>query len=88
MNLATRLERLGSETAFAVSLEAAAFAASGGRVFPFHLGDMNIPTPRNIMDATYKGHAGWQDRLLLELWHHAAAQEVIAADINKLRGTH
>ena len=87
MNLATRLERLGSETAFAVSLEAAAFAASGGRVYPFHLGDMNIPTPRNIMDATYKamleGKTGYCSNYGI-----TPLREVIAADINRMRGTH
>ena len=51
MRLAERLNRLGTETAFAVSAEAAAFAAKGNDVFAFHLGDMNIKTPKNIMDA-------------------------------------
>jgi enolase len=46
MKLATRLQNLGTETAFAVSLAAADWAAKGNRVFPFHLGDMNLPTPR------------------------------------------
>lgn len=51
MHLATRLEQLGTETAFAVSLAAADWAAQGHRVYPFHLGDMNLPTPANIVDA-------------------------------------
>lgn len=51
MKLADRLENLGTETAFAVSLAAADWAAKGNRVFPFHLGDMNLPTPGNIVDA-------------------------------------
>jgi aspartate aminotransferase len=51
MQLADRLERLGTETAFAVSLAAAEWAAQGNRVYPFHLGDMNLPTPGNIVDA-------------------------------------
>ncbi len=51
MRLADRLERLGTETAFAVSLAAADWAAQGNRVYPFHLGDMNLPTPGNIVDA-------------------------------------
>ena len=49
-----RLQDLGTETAFAVSLDAAAFAERGNKVYPFHLGDINIPTPSNIMDATNK----------------------------------
>ena len=54
MRIADRIERLGVETAFAVSAEAAAFAAEGNKVSPFHLGDMNIVTPSNIMDAAEK----------------------------------
>jgi aspartate/methionine/tyrosine aminotransferase len=49
--LAERLGRLGTETAFAVSQAAAEWAARGNRVFPFHLGDINLPTPANIVEA-------------------------------------
>ena len=51
MQLAGRLDRLGTETAFSVSLAAADWASRGNRVYPFHLGDMNLPTPGNIVDA-------------------------------------
>ncbi|HEY7628602.1 MAG TPA: aminotransferase class I/II-fold pyridoxal phosphate-dependent enzyme, partial [Ilumatobacteraceae bacterium] len=49
--LAERLNRLGTETAFAVSLAAAEWAAKGNKVFPFHLGDINLPTPGNVVEA-------------------------------------
>ncbi|MGA3353096.1 MAG: aminotransferase class I/II-fold pyridoxal phosphate-dependent enzyme [Acidimicrobiales bacterium] len=52
--IADRVVRLGSETAFAVSAEAAAFAAEGNTVYPFHLGDLNIATPSNIVEASFK----------------------------------
>jgi len=52
--VAERIERLGTETAFAVSAEAAAFAAEGNAVFPFHIGDLNIPTPANVVEASFK----------------------------------
>ena len=58
MKIADRIERLGVETAFAVSAEAAAFAAEGNKVYPFHLGDMNMITPSNIMDAAEKAMRG------------------------------
>ena len=48
-----RISRLGTETAFAVSGDAAAWAAQGNRVYPFHLGDMNIRTPLNIIRFAY-----------------------------------
>ncbi|MCH8011546.1 MAG: aminotransferase class I/II-fold pyridoxal phosphate-dependent enzyme [Candidatus Marinimicrobia bacterium] len=48
---ATRLMNLGTETAFAVSVSAAEFKAKGNKVYPFHLGDMDIRTPLNIIEA-------------------------------------
>lgn len=53
MKLANQLNKLGTETAFAVSAAAAAWAAKGHKVYPFHLGDINIATPANIVEATY-----------------------------------
>lgn len=51
MQLAERLDRLGTETAFAVSQAANDWAARGNRVYPFHLGDIDLPTPGNIVEA-------------------------------------
>ena len=51
MALAERLTHLGTETAFAVSLAAADWASKGNRVYPFHLGDINLPTPSNMVEA-------------------------------------
>jgi aspartate/methionine/tyrosine aminotransferase len=49
--LATRLSQLGTETAFSVSLAAAEWGAKGNRIYPFHLGDLNLATPANIVEA-------------------------------------
>jgi aspartate/methionine/tyrosine aminotransferase len=54
MKIAERVARLGTETAFAVSAEATAFAAQGNKVYPFHLGDLNLKTPANVMAAGIK----------------------------------
>ena len=54
MKLAKQLEKLGTETAFAVSAAATAWGAKGNKIYPFHLGDINLPTPRNIVEATEK----------------------------------
>jgi aspartate/methionine/tyrosine aminotransferase len=63
MKLAKRLEKLGTETAFAVSACAANWAAQGNKVYPFHLGDLNIATPQSIIDNTIQairdGHTGY-----------------------------
>jgi aspartate/methionine/tyrosine aminotransferase len=55
--LAQRLEKLGTETAFAVSLAAAEWGAKGNTIYPFHLGDLNLPTPPNIVEAMDKAIA-------------------------------
>ena len=52
--VAARVSRLGTETAFAVSAEAAVWQAQGHTVYPFHLGDMNLPTPENIVEAAFR----------------------------------
>ena len=52
--LAERIGRLGTETAFAVSAEAAEWKALGHTVYPFHLGDMDLATPGNIVEAAFR----------------------------------
>jgi aspartate/methionine/tyrosine aminotransferase len=54
MELAERVARLGTETAFAVSAEAAHWQSLGHKVYPFHLGDMDLPTPANIQEAAIR----------------------------------
>ena len=51
VQLADRLNRLGTETAFAVAATAADWLAKGNEVFPFHLGDLNLATPANVSAA-------------------------------------
>jgi len=86
MRIAERIQRLGTETAFAVSAEAAAFAAKGNKVYPFHLGDMNILTPANVMAAAEKamrdGKTGYCPNAGIP-----KLREVLAADVNAARGT-
>lgn len=54
MRLADRLNSLGSETAFAVSAIAADWASRGNAVYPFHLGDIDLPTPSTVVEAMKK----------------------------------
>ncbi|MEA3287847.1 MAG: aminotransferase class I/II-fold pyridoxal phosphate-dependent enzyme [Candidatus Marinimicrobia bacterium] len=82
---ANRYGRLGTETAFAVGADAAAWAAKGNHVYPFHLGDMNIPTPEYILDAALKaahdGKTGYAPGPgILPL------REALAEDIGMARG--
>lgn len=84
--IADRISRLGSETAFAVSAEAAAFAARGNTVYPFHLGDLNLPTPENIVEASLRairdGKTGYCPYAGIP-----ALREALAADLNRSHGT-
>ena len=58
MKFAERVAHLGTETAFAVSAEANVFAAQGNKVYPFHLGDLNLKTPANVLTAGIKAMQG------------------------------
>ena len=86
MELAKRLSKLGTETAFAVSAEAARHVAQGNRVYPLHLGDMNIKTPDNIIEAAYKamkdGRTGYCPNYGIP-----KLRELLAKDINRSHGT-
>ena len=85
MKFADRIQRLGTETAFAVSAEAAAWAAQGHTIYPFHLGDMNIPTPANVMEAAVKamkdGKTGYCPNAGIP-----KLREILAADVGASRG--
>jgi aspartate/methionine/tyrosine aminotransferase len=85
MALAKRLERLGTETAFAVSAAAAEWASKGNRVFSFHLGDINLPTPAHIVEAMNKaitdGKTGYCAAAGI-----APLREALAANIGGDRG--
>lgn len=85
MNIANRISRLGTETAFAVSAEAAAFAAEGNKVYPFHLGDMNLLTPSNVMAAAAKamqdGKTGYCPNAGIP-----QLREILAADVSASHG--
>ncbi len=86
MKLAERISHLGTETAFAVSAEAAAHAARGHKVYPFHLGDINLPTPENIvaasLEAIRRGRTGYCPNAgIPEL------REALAREINRSHGT-
>ena len=87
MCLANRLSRLGTETAFAVSAEAEAHAARGNRIYPFHLGDINIPTPPNLVEAAVKamrdGKTGYCSN-----YGVAELRRAVADDLNRSHGTH
>jgi aspartate/methionine/tyrosine aminotransferase len=85
MQLAKRLEQLGTETAFAVSLAAAEWGAKGNRVFPFHLGDINLPTPANIVEAMNRAIADGKTGYCAAAGI-APLREALAANIGGDRG--
>ena len=82
--LADRLTNLGTETAFAVSQAAAEWAAAGHRVYPFHLGDLDLATPANIVaamnTAINAGHTGYCPAAGIP-----ALREALADDLGRRR---
>jgi aspartate/methionine/tyrosine aminotransferase len=85
MELARQLKKLGTETAFAVSAKARAWAEKGHKVYPFHLGDINIPTPASIIEGAHKamldGKTGYcPSEGILPL------RKALAADVGSRRG--
>jgi aspartate/methionine/tyrosine aminotransferase len=85
MQLAERLGRLGTETAFAVSQRAAEWQGQGNVVYPFHLGDINLPTPANVVSAMDRaiadGRTGYCPAAGI-----APLREALADDIGRRRG--
>jgi aspartate/methionine/tyrosine aminotransferase len=86
IQLADRVSCLGVETAFLVAGQAAAYAAAGNEVYPFHLGDMNLPTPPNIIEAAHKamrdGKNGYTPNAGIP-----QLREALAAEFNTTRKT-
>jgi len=83
--LAARIGRLGTETAFAVSAEADEWRALGHTVYPFHLGDLDLPTPPNIVEAAARairdGKTGYCPNAGI-----APLREALAADVGASHG--
>jgi len=85
MKLATRMQRLGTESAFDVLVKARKLEAQGRSVVHMEIGEPDFPTPANIVEAG--------KRALDEGWtHYGPAQglpelrEAIAAYISSTRG--
>jgi aspartate aminotransferase len=85
MKLATRMQRLGTESAFDVLVKARKLEAQGRSVVHMEIGEPDFPTPANIVEAG--------QRALDEGWtHYGPAQglpelrEAIAAYISGTRG--
>ncbi len=81
--IAERISRLGTETAFAVGAEAAVWASKGNTVYPFHLGDMDLPTPENITEAAFKalrdGKTGYCPNAGIPQLREALAADIAAS---------
>ncbi len=86
MNLAKRLGKLGTETAFGVAEEARTIARTGLKVYLFHLGDLDLKTPDHIIEAAVKamneGKTGYCSN-----YGVPELREALAAEINRSHGT-
>ncbi len=86
MQLATRMSRLGTETAFEVLVRARALEAQGKDVIHLEVGEPDFDTPANIIEAGAEAlRSGWT--------HYGPApglpqlREAIANYLNSSRGT-
>ena len=90
--IAERMSRIGTETAFSVSLEASQLARQGKKIYPFHLGDMNIITPTNVMDAAVeamkKGKTGYSPTAGIPELREALAKDISASRKLNLTADH
>ncbi len=85
MDLAERMSRLGTETAFEVLAAAKAREATGHRVIHLEIGEPDFDTPENIVDAAVRALQGG--------WHHYTPavgvlelREAVAAEVARTRG--
>ncbi len=53
-SIAQRMNQLGTDTTFAVSAEASEWRQKGKKVYSFHLGDLNLPTPQVVMEGAIR----------------------------------
>src|SRR5829696_10086145 len=86
MRLATRMQRLGTETAFEVLVRARALEAQGRDVIHLEIGEPDFDTPGNVIDAGCDAlRSGWTH------YGPSAGQpdlrQAIADYINRSRGT-
>ncbi|MEJ7802712.1 MAG: pyridoxal phosphate-dependent aminotransferase [Candidatus Limnocylindria bacterium] len=86
MRLASRMERIGTETAFEAAARARALEATGRKVIHLEIGEPDFDTPRNVSEAAA--------RALLDegATHYTAAtgiqplREAIVADVKRWKG--
>ena len=86
MRLADQIQNLGTETAFAVAGRAVAHAAAGNTVYPFHLGDLNLGTPQNVIEAANKAMRDGKTTYCPPAGI-APLRDALAQDTNAKRGT-
>ncbi|MBF6605065.1 MAG: pyridoxal phosphate-dependent aminotransferase [Chloroflexi bacterium] len=85
MRLASRMERLGTETAFAAAARARALEATGRDIIHLEIGEPDFDTPPNIRAAA--------DRALADGWTHygpalglPVLREAVALDASRRKG--
>lgn len=83
--LSNSMKKLGTETAYAVSLEAGQLAAAGKKIYPFHIGDLNFKSPAHAIEALKRavdeGKTGYCAAMGIP-----ALREAIAKDVGEARG--
>ncbi len=83
--IANRITKLGTETVFAVAAAAAARAAQGKPMYPFHVGDINLGAPPNVIEAMAKALADGKGGYVGP-GGIAPLREALADDVGAARG--
>jgi aspartate aminotransferase len=87
MNLASRMSRLGTETAFEVLARAKALEKQGKHMVHLEIGEPDFDTPGNIVqaaiDALHQGYTHYNPAPGMP-----EVREAIIAEVNKTRGLH
>ncbi|GAG36905.1 unnamed protein product, partial [marine sediment metagenome] len=80
MKLATRMSRLGTETAFEVLMKARALEAQGREIVHLEIGEPDFDTPSNIVEAAVKalreGHTHYTPPAGIPQLREAIAAEI------------
>ncbi len=86
MRLATRMDRIGTETAFEAAARARALEATGRDVIHLEIGEPDFDTPRTISDAAVAGLVDQGMTHYTSATGIAPLREAIAADARRWKG--
>jgi aspartate aminotransferase len=86
MRLASRMERIGTETAFEAAARARALEATGREVIHLEIGEPDFDTPRNVSEAAAQALLDEGETHYTAATGIAPLREAIVADVRRWKG--